>query len=68
MTTFSIRRSLCRAALIGSVLTASTLAWGCETIPAADPPDSPAPKTHVAPKNDPPKRPHTAGRDFDTIY
>lgn len=65
MTTFSIRRSLCAVAMLGTLLCGTTLFAGCETTPASDPP----PKAQVARQTIPPaSHPHTAGRDFDTVY
>jgi hypothetical protein len=64
MTTFSIHRSLCGIAMLAAVLTSVTVAMGCETLPASD-----APKAQVVKRTIPPvSHPHTAGRDFDTVY
>jgi hypothetical protein len=66
MTTFSIRRFVCQVAVIGSLFTTAASVLASDNTPAK--PD--APKTQLAkPANLPAvHRPHTAGRDFDTIY
>jgi hypothetical protein len=71
MTTFSIRNSLFQIAVTGILLSGTTALAGCENMPVSDPPaaQQDAPKAQPAKQTDQPvHRPHTAGRDFDTIY